>query len=326
MPSFAPTDEQTAIIAAGQTGETVEVQAGAGSGKTSTLVMAAEALSGKAIAYFAFNKDIAAEATSKMPANVEARTVNSFAYRGTIVFPTSPAGKNFIHGGSSMADVHAFLKISAPLDIEMTKPNGEQTTKSFKPRSLGWIAYQTVTKFCQSADAAIAANHVPFQEGLTYEAQATLAATVVPHAQRIWTEIDNDNSHVLAMDHTHYTKRFQLAKLPIKVKVNGEKARKADVILFDEAQDASPVFRAIVENQAGHAQIIVVGDENQAIYGFTGAVNALGNFNASHTLKLTKSFRFGQAIADTANKLLAQLDTDMRIVGHDPVPSTVEMG
>jgi superfamily I DNA/RNA helicase len=91
--------------------------------------------------------------------------------------------------------------------------------------------------------------------------------------------------------------------------------------MFDEAQDAAPVIRAIIQQQK--VQTIAVGDENQAIYGFTGAINALDAFDAPHVLKLTKSFRFGQAIADTANRLLAKLDTDMRIVGHDPIPSQV---
>ncbi len=50
----------------------------------------------------------------------------------------------------------------------------------------------------------------------------------------------------------------------------------------------------------------------------------MDKFDAPHVLKLTKSFRFGPAIAELANRFLDMMqDTDMQIIGHDAVPSTV---
>ena len=85
-----------------------------------------------------------------------------------------------------------------------------------------------------------------------------------------------------------------------------------DVVLLDEAQDINPVFSDIVSRM--NAQVIAVGDSNQAIYQFRGAQDFLSDMNASHTLTLTKSFRFTPEIADKVNLLLQHM-TDLRLEG-----------
>jgi superfamily I DNA/RNA helicase len=304
MPNFTPTAEQTNIVNAALTGENVTVKALAGTGKTSTLALIAEALGKKRIAYIAFNKDIAAEASSKMP-GVDARTAHSFAYRA--INPRK-RGKDVRNSHTPSWKANGILGIKAALYFDA---EGEQDAL-LKSSTLAAAANETVKKFCQSADFEIARKHVPFQDGLSKVGQAKLAEYILPFAQKAW-ELAVDKS---AMDftHDHYLKLMHLEGCQIA----------ADVILFDEAQDANPVIAAIVAAQT-KAQVIAVGDENQAIYGFTGAINALDNFEAKHVLPLTKSFRFGPAIAATANKLLAKLPTELRVEGHDPVPSTVAL-
>jgi superfamily I DNA/RNA helicase len=95
-----------------------------------------------------------------------------------------------------------------------------------------------------------------------------------------------------------------------------------DVILEDEAQDANPVVHDIVINQ--DAQIVLVGDANQSIYQWRGSIDAMSEFDADHRLMLSKSFRFGQAVADEANKWLRLLESDMVIEGFEQINSTVE--
>jgi hypothetical protein len=85
---------------------------------------------------------------------------------------------------------------------------------------------------------------------------------------------------------------------------------------------------AIVMSQT-HCQKVLVGDRNQAIYGWNGAVDAMTNFDVNHRLPLTQSFRFGQPIADEGNKFLTALGaniegTPFRIKGFDKLTSTVE--
>jgi superfamily I DNA/RNA helicase len=96
----------------------------------------------------------------------------------------------------------------------------------------------------------------------------------------------------------------------------------ADYILFDEAQDAAPVMVAVIANQTA-AQLVWVGDDNQQIYSFTGAINALATVPADRQAYLTQSFRFGPAIADLANEILATLPTIMRLTGTATITSRV---
>jgi superfamily I DNA/RNA helicase len=92
--------------------------------------------------------------------------------------------------------------------------------------------------------------------------------------------------------------------------------------LYDEAQDADPCIAGVVLAQK-HMQLIAVGDECQAIYGWRGATDAMKNWPAANRVSLTKSFRFGQAVADQANRFLGRLDAPLRIQGFEKLNSTV---
>jgi hypothetical protein len=71
--SIKPTVEQLAIIDASRTGDMVAISAGAGTGKTSTLRLIAEANPDKSMLYLAFNKAIQQEADGSFPPNVTAK-------------------------------------------------------------------------------------------------------------------------------------------------------------------------------------------------------------------------------------------------------------
>jgi superfamily I DNA/RNA helicase len=106
--------------------------------------------------------------------------------------------------------------------------------------------------------------------------------------------------------HDTYVKLFELRSPKINV----------GRFLCDEFQDANPVLASIVRQQEG--QKIIVGDTNQQIYRWRGAVNALGEFthqdNVS-THNLTHSFRFGPEIAGLANRVLRGLGSSTQIRG-----------
>jgi superfamily I DNA/RNA helicase len=104
-------------------------------------------------------------------------------------------------------------------------------------------------------------------------------------------------NHAIGMVHDGYLKLFVLQRPQLPF----------DTILFDESQDANSVTIQLVERQKD-ARKIWVGDPWQAIYGFRGAVNAMEQVSAEETFRLTGSFRFGPAIADTATRLLRWRD------------------
>jgi hypothetical protein len=70
----------------------------------------------------------------------------------------------------------------------------------------------------------------------------------------------------------------------------------------------------------------VVGDSAQAIYRFTGTASFMTDDAIPGSLegRLTQSWRFGQAVADEANHLLARIGDDMRLAGNPGITSRID--
>src|SRR5437016_5716207 len=83
----------------------------------------------------------------------------------------------------------------------------------------------------------------------------------------------------------------------------------------------NPVIADLVCSQP--AQRIAVGDSCQQLYAWRGAVDALETWPAEVRLYLSRSWRFGEAIADEANTWLTVLGARLRLTGNPDIPSTV---
>jgi len=316
MPEWPLTPEQRHAVDRFLSGEDLVIEAGAGTGKTATLVALAEACAPRKGVYLAFNRGLTEDAAKRLPANIEARTVHSHAYRA--VLGNNKALQGRLRGGKRLSRTAEakFLRVDA---LDVTGPLGH---KRLAAGFMAGYVMDGVRRFCQSADAEPLAKHLPTiaildDDGKRGPNNWKCAEAHVPALKRAWRDLTADDG-VLRFSHDHYLKMFQLAS----------PALPGDFVLFDEAQDASPVIQSIVLGQRAHGkQVVAVGDSAQAIYGFTGAVNAMAALRENgdaETAFLTKSFRFGPAVAGVANALLDQLDEgDLRLVGHDPVQSTV---
>ena len=95
----------------------------------------------------------------------------------------------------------------------------------------------------------------------------------------------------------------------------------ADFILVDEAQDINPVVLDVLKKQA--SQMVYVGDRYQQIYEWRGAINAMENIETEASASLTKSFRFGKAIADAASKILELMGEPRQIAGNPEIESRI---
>lgn len=308
--TYDPTPEQQAAIDAFHAGGSLVVEAGAGTGKTSTLrfIGASTPQRGQ---FIAFNKAIVNDAAAVMPGNVACSTAHSLAYRAV--------GKTYGARLRSSARMKS-MEIARRLQINPLTIRYGTETRVLSSGYLAGLTMRAVTLFCQSADLAPGPGHVPYIDGIdaprdngsrTYDNNREVAKWIAPAMRRAWDDIQNVQG-VLPFKHEHYLKIWQLSNPIIP----------ADFILFDEAQDASPVLLAVVEAQA-HAQLVFVGDSNQAIYGFTGAVDALAKVNAERRTRLSQSFRFGQPVAEVANDLLALIGSDMRLLGSPLISSVV---
>lgn len=141
-----------------------------------------------------------------------------------------------------------------------------------------------------------------------------LTQTVLPLAQDYWDDV-NAPGGTLPFEHDHYLKIWALSRPVLD----------AEVVMLDEAQDSNPVLAELVGNQ-NHAQQIITGDGCQQMYAWRGAVDALNQFATAGAtqLYLSQSWRFGQAIADEANKWLDQLPTALHLSGNPHIDSTLE--
>ncbi|MEU4777496.1 UvrD-helicase domain-containing protein [Micromonospora sp. NPDC023633] len=297
--SHTPTEEQAAIIEAARTGEDLTIEAGAGTGKTSTLKMLAHDAGRRRGAYLAYNRSIATDAAKEFPAAVTCKTAHSFAY--------GAVGRQYAHrlNGPRVPARQAaiLLGLNEPVKVGETM---------LAPQQLARLVGETVQRFCYSDDRQIERMHVPLVNGLDRPGQAELAKYLVPVAQKAWdTDLTQLNGQ-LRFTHDMYLKLWILTDPVIH----------ADYVLLDEAQDSNPAVAGLVSRQP--AQRILVGDRAQAIYGWRGATDAMASFDGRR-FQLSQSFRFGPAIAAEANKWLSLLDnTDLRLTGYDRVPSRVE--
>lgn len=316
MSEFTPTGEQEVARTAFATGRSLVIEAGAGAGKTATLkLLALDAQeAGRRGQYIAFNKAIVTEAGEKMPANIACSTAHSLAYRSVVQKAKWFPGR--LRGSRRMksTEIASVLRIDP---ITVTLPDG--TEKKLAASFLAGLALRGITRFCQSADEEPGAHHVPYINGIDIPpGNRTNNRVVARHLAsalvRAWADLTNPRG-VLPFKHDHYLKMWQLSSPRIN----------ADFILFDEAQDANPVLMDIVRKQEEFGtQLVWVGDSQQQIYTFTGAINALQQVGAEQTAYLTQSFRFGDAVADVANDVLSHIeDAELRLTGTESIPSTV---
>lgn len=306
-----PTPQQLSCIAGAVDAalDLLKIEACAGAGKTSTLVMMAEALPVTSL-YLAFNKVTATEGAEKFPKYVTCKTTHSVAYAAfgkqlaNADKLSRPKGR-YVNVAGTGSEIARYFKIPA---IEHAR---EVVLSS---AYMGLLVKLTVARFEQSADMSLTTKHTPYGDLVEKLNTSTFdlpqAQAVILHfAQQLWSERTNLRSCVLAT-HDTYLKQYQLSK-PILAGF--------DVLYVDEFQDTTPCVLDIVMNQKGHMKIIMVGDARQAIYGWRGAVNAMKMVNAE-SRNLTKSFRYGQAVADIATTVLQGA---MKITGNENIDSKV---
>lgn len=298
------TDEQQAIVDTAPNEQVLVIEAGAGAGKTSTLVELSNAMPGRG-QYTAFNTSLVAESKSKFDAaRCQCNTIHSLAFRSE-----GMRYKHRLGGRRVMAS-----EVAAMLGVQpMTVRGADDKPKVLDGGLLASQAAQAVKRFCQSADREVGIKHFGSVQGLGFADQDAIKAYMLPFAQAMWADAQ-DTSGRLPYAHDFYVKRWQLNDPIIS----------ADYVLLDEAQDTSPVMLDVLRQQVERGvRVIVVGDSAQQIYTWRGATNALKAFPDAKRLCLSQSFRFGAVIAEVANAVLDCLQDRSPLVmrGFDQIAS-----
>ncbi len=211
------TKEQKAAVAAIKAGESIKIEAVAGSGKTATLAAAAAASESQRKLYLVFNRDMANAARSRLPKDTRIMTLNALAFAQVVT------GKRYAskwHGG--------FVGSST-----VARRFGSQA------RPYARAALATLESFFNSADATPALVHVPD----TVEDEEREYVLLL--AQTLW-EVMRDPEDPFPLTHGAYVKIWQLSQPHIP----------ADVVFVDEAQDLNPALVGALQNFSGQLVLV----------------------------------------------------------------------
>lgn len=271
--AWKTTSEQNAIIE--WQGDQLVVNVFAGTGKTTTLVQFAQANPDSKMLYLAYNRAIRDEAEQKFPFNVECQTSHQLAW--------SHFGRHF--------------RSRLTANLRITDVARKLNTRHWP---LARVALTGLNAFLCSAEPEPGIIHLPAED----ERHGLSADKILGAVQVLWYEVSRTESD-FPISHDVYLKLFQLSGPSL--------ASKWDTILFDGAQDANPVTSAFVLSQP--CRIVLVGDRYQQIYLFRGADIVLSSLRLEQVdrLWLTTSFRFGPAVAQMANMLLATSGEEMKV-------------
>lgn len=303
---MVPSEEQVAILQAVLTKlGSIKINAYAGSGKTSSMKLVVEGNPTKRFLYLAFNKAVAKEAKDKFPDNCSVYTVHGLAYRSFV--PTLKNKAGFNRKLLTKWKLKDYIKYFKLKELEEYLPPSED---------FYYVCHAVkglVNSFKYSDLPEISPEHYEASAKTSSRYPKDLVQKMFEKAREIW-EAEIDMNSKVPLDHGTYLKLWELTDPKIKG---------FDFILFDEAQDANPVMLSIIDKQ-DHVRKIFCGDNWQAIYGFTNAVNAMSCMDTEHTLYLTQSWRFGDAVASEANRILKILSPSNKpLRGNPAIQSTV---
>lgn len=262
----ACTPEQRTILAKSPT-QSFKVVAGAGCGKTSTLVMYSEQWGQYKGLYLAFNAAIARDARARFGRQIQARTAHSYAFTDLNI--RALEGERLIPR-YSVRHVRQLEK-----EMGQTAPPGTADT-----------VLKTLTAFLISAGTKLTQAHCPDPDAKRNRAVRTFVAAAFKYIIRY-------ERHSFPITHDVYLKRFEMERT-----ISGY-----DYIMVDEAQDLNPVLFSILQKSG--LPLVAVGDPHQSIYAFRGAVDAMSGLSVQ-ALPLSRSWRFGEDLARLANAVLAQ--------------------
>lgn len=316
------TQEQQAVVKASRSAKRLKVEALAGTGKTTVLVAVARDIKTRnpvsRVLYTAFNRMVVDDVADKIRRFADCATVHSLALQSV--------GSEFVQWKFNNnprrrrpTEAAAMLGISGSFHFDtrlISRPSQDSPVRvELRPGQQFRLVRQCVEAFTRSPDQEIGIEHVADsvfaqRHGGVVAIPENVKRHVVELAGDLWEQTIRPNTSRFGFDHSHYMKMWHLSdpKLPY------------DTVLFDEAQDADPLMRDLVERHQG--QVIWCGDRFQSIYSWRGAVNAMEQVKVDETLYLTQSFRFGPAVAEVANTFLKRLG-GRPIVGRPDVQSTV---
>ena len=266
------------------------IEAGPGSGKSFTILgLLNQTQKFKKCILVAFNKSIKEELETKVPANVEVKTIHGLAYsilRANVFkrFKVT-AYKNFVLGKKH-------------LNLEKLKPKDRD------------VYLFLVSKIIDLSRLNLCQNKADIEEICTQYNISTLNGEI-DDAISLMKYLDKYNLSDQKEMMIDYTDMLWLTYSMVRP----ENFPRYNVVFCDELQDLNPLQKCIVENiiNTTNGRFIGVGDKRQSIYSFMGAnVQAFESFKNrpnTVTLPLSVTYRCSKAVTNKANEVFHGLES-----------------
>jgi superfamily I DNA/RNA helicase len=284
------------------------VEAVAGSGKTTTIVEAANRIpqNSKAI-FLAFNKHIATELGSRLPMNCEAKTLHSLGFNLMKSCGTFPryikvnANKNknlFLY---KVLEDEDLIKKKYAISYNITR-----VISLLKGLYVTEPTREDIVGLCDNYDIDV----------MDMDEFAEFAIEVFYLSINQTSVIDFDDMLFMPVHHDIAFPKY-------------------DNVFVDEAQDLNPIQIEIISRLNG--RVIAVGDTHQAIYGFRGAdpyaVEKMVNTFSAIKLPLSICYRCAKNIVNLAKELVphiecneSQIDGEIVNIKIEDLPTHVTEG
>lgn len=297
MKEFKPSVYQQAIFDffTGSTDNGV-VEAVAGSGKTTTLVKLLDLVpEGTRAIFLAFNKHIATELKSRVPAHIEVSTVHAQGYR-------------MCRKLESLNHRDAVDEDKVSLILDDVWPVAKSVIQDSKTRAENFAKRAVARRLVSLAKATLFDYEDP--------------AVVMENAERYGIELNGDSYEIVSklpalmqacLERDDIIDYDDMVWFPV---VNDRLKRNVDqyeFVMVDEAQDLNASQIAFILSMvAKGGRIIAVGDRNQSLYGFRGAdveaIPRLIEMLNARTLPLSISYRCPAEHVKLAKKLVPQIE------------------
>ncbi|MDR1039849.1 MAG: UvrD-helicase domain-containing protein [Deltaproteobacteria bacterium] len=272
------TDEQKAIVEAPES--RTAITAYAGTGKTATLKALAEARPRERILYLAFNRAMADESRILFAAcpNVEVRTIHSLAFR---------------HEGHRYRDTLGEFRALDIAPLIFKSKGGDYSSHYGEVKEIH-------DEFCRW----LLSQSLSLDDFFKEKGRPRVAGKVKAGVKKLWKACVDGK---FTMPHNGYLKLFQINSRGMGLGY----AR----VMVDEAQDLNDCMIDVIMSRDWN--VTLVGDPYQQIYGFNGAVNALGKAGTYGIAKyyLTRSFRCPDDVISKANMYLKLMGAEKEFTG-----------
>lgn len=275
------TNEQKEIFnGIANTDNHIFINAGAGTGKTTTIVESSSLLPvGTKAAFLAFNKSIADELATKLPEGVVAKTFHAFGFAAIRAAGVKTKVNNF-KLSNIIKDLLGADFYAVPLKKLVSLVKGGLIDGT-DIKSITNLIGEYNINFNSEREERIAIESIP--------AILTMCKT---------------QTHIIDFD--------DMIWMPL---VNDYPFPKYDVLFVDEAQDFNESQREMISKCVNGGRCIIVGDKNQAIYGFRGADSNSINLFRERLMKggreigdfpLSISWRCPKSVVREANRYVKE--------------------